>query len=94
MAPSDPDDLNPHTPGSTAWFDPAMRALHEPAPIEYQPPETAGLPLWPHALLAAPVIGAVLSTDPDTSALIRLGWFPLLLAVCAYLAWWHLWKRP
>jgi len=51
------------------------------------------LPLWPTVLLALPVGVAILAMDPTSGWLIRIGWIPLLVAVCAYLAWWHLIRR-
>jgi len=56
-------------------------------------PATERLPLWPTVLLGLPVLAAILAMDPGAAWPIRLGWFPLLLAVCAYLAWWHLLRR-
>ena len=90
------DNLNPHTPGSDAWFDPTIRSLHEPdlgAHAGASSGRQAELPFWQFVLLAVPVVLAVLGTDPDASWLVRVGWLPLLVGVCAYLVWWHFARR-
>lgn len=87
------DDLNPHMPGSDAWLDPGVRRIHDPPPIILPPPGTERMPLWPTVLLALPVGVAILAMDPRSGWLIQVGWIPLLIAVCAYLGWWHLIRR-
>lgn len=89
---TDPNDANPHYPGSTAWFDPGVQAIHRPwekkqqeaTPMLSQSSEP--LPNWAYLVLAPPVFGAVLATDPATPAAVRWGWFPALVLAALFVA--------
>jgi uncharacterized RDD family membrane protein YckC len=84
---------DPYDPDSPLWFDPTIRRNHDPPSLDLSPRGIERLPLWPTVLLALPVGVAILAMDPTSGWLIRIGWIPLLVAVCAYLAWWHLIRR-
>lgn len=91
--PSDRCDSDPLYPGSTAWFDPGMQRIFRPwevkSPTAPSEVEESGfrLPMWAYLPLALPVVGAILSTDPATPALVRWGWFPALILAAAFVGW-------
>ena len=90
---SDPNEANPLHAGSSAWANPALRELYEPThPETGLTPAEAGsserqLPMWAYLLLVPPILGAMLSTDAATPAIIRLGWFPALMLAALFVAW-------
>ena len=86
-------DSDPLYPGSRAWFDPGMQRIFRPWEMKFR----AGLherdergrllPLWAYLALVAPVVGAVLATDPAAPTLIRWGWFPALILAAIFIGW-------